>query len=90
MFDYNSPTVVEDLRKAADQVNGQKERGRDTGPLYPYIIDCIGSLEGALIPITNLATKGTIVASLLPVIITHSSEPGREAEKRHLQHSAER
>lgn len=58
-FDYTNQDVVEQiLRKEAD---------------IPYIIDCIGSLEGTLRPLSQIAGKGSKVAVMLPVITTHAS-----------------
>lgn len=34
-----------------------------------YILDCIGSLHGSIVPITKIARAGSTVAVLLPVII---------------------
>lgn len=58
-FDYTQQDVVEQiLMKEAD---------------IPYIIDCIGSLEGTLTPLSKIAGKGSKVAVMLPVITTHAS-----------------
>lgn len=58
-FDYTNQDVVEQiLGKEAD---------------IPYIIDCIGSLEGTLAPLSKIAVTGSKVAVMLPVITTHSS-----------------
>lgn len=58
-FDYTNQDVVEQiLRVEAD---------------IPYIIDCIGSLEGTLTPLSKIAGKGSKVAVMLPVITTHAS-----------------
>lgn len=39
----------------------------------PYVIDCIGSAEGTLAPLSRIARRGTRVAVMLPVITTHAS-----------------
>lgn len=57
-FDYNSEDAVKSL---------------SSGPHIPYIIDCIGSLEGTLTPLSKIAGKGTKVAVMLPVIVSHAS-----------------
>lgn len=58
-FDYTNQDVVEQiLRVEAD---------------IPYIVDCIGSLEGTLTPLSKVAGMGSKVAVMLPVITTHAS-----------------
>ncbi|KAJ4397144.1 hypothetical protein N0V93_001368 [Gnomoniopsis smithogilvyi] len=58
-FDYTQQDVVQQiLSKEAD---------------IPYIIDCIGSLEGTLTPLSKIAGHGSKVAVMLPVIVTHAS-----------------
>lgn len=58
-FDYAHQDIVEQiLSKEAD---------------IPYIIDCIGSLQGTLMPLSKIASKGSKVAVMLPVITTHAS-----------------
>lgn len=42
--------------------------------LPTHIIDCIGSVQGTLIPLTRLAASGTIVAVMLPVIVRDASD----------------
>lgn len=59
-FDYTNQDVVEQiLRKEAH---------------IPYIVDCIGSLEGTLRPLSQIAGMGSKVAVMLPVITTHASD----------------
>ncbi|KAJ9130611.1 Zinc-binding dehydrogenase [Coniochaeta hoffmannii] len=66
-FDYMDEDVVEQvLRHVGDAQDGQ--------PLVPYVVDCIGSLEGTLKKIAKLAERGTTVAVMLPVIVKHASE----------------
>ncbi|KAK4218797.1 chaperonin 10-like protein [Rhypophila decipiens] len=42
-------------------------------PRIPLIVDCIGSREGTLRPLTRIAERGSKVAIMLPVINIHSS-----------------
>lgn len=60
-FDYTREGVVEQILEI-EEAGG-----------IPYIIDCIGSLEGSLTPLTEIAGKGSKVAVMLPVIATHAS-----------------
>ncbi|ROV99968.1 hypothetical protein VMCG_06277 [Cytospora schulzeri] len=64
-FDYRQNDVVE---KILVHVSSSTP-----GPRLPYIIDCIGSLEGTLVPLSKVAEKGTKVAIMLPVIMSHAS-----------------
>lgn len=68
-FDYTQEDVVQQiLSKEAD---------------IPYIVDCIGSLEGTLTPLSKIAGNGSKVAVMLPVITMHASstqEPGYEMD----------
>ncbi|KAI0138621.1 GroES-like protein [Hypoxylon sp. NC0597] len=64
-FDYRSPTVVEDLLKTYKQGDA---------PAFPMIIDCIGSQVGSIDKIAKIATRGTTVAIMLPVIVKHATE----------------
>lgn len=59
VFDYTKPGAVEDINNAA--------------PYIPYIVDCIGSVQGTLKPLTKIAKKDTKVAVMLPVIVQHAS-----------------
>ncbi|KAF2659117.1 GroES-like protein [Lophiostoma macrostomum CBS 122681] len=63
-FDYNDTDVVEQLLNFAKK----QERG------IPYILDCIGSQNGSVRPISKIASRGAKVAILLPVIVKDSSE----------------
>ncbi|CCF44427.1 zinc-binding dehydrogenase [Colletotrichum higginsianum] len=40
----------------------------------PFVLDCIGSVEGTLRPLTKISCKGTKVAVMLPVIVRDSTE----------------
>ncbi|KAJ8120315.1 hypothetical protein ONZ43_g2945 [Nemania bipapillata] len=59
VYDYRSPTVIDDLLKGAQGGGG----GGGEGPAFPLIVDCIGSLEGTLAPISKVAQSGSTVAS---------------------------
>ncbi|KAF2103925.1 GroES-like protein [Rhizodiscina lignyota] len=66
VFDYNDPGVIETIVHA----RGDKA--------IPYIIDSIGSLDGSIRPLSKIATKGSKVAVMLPVVVrdaTASLEP---------------
>lgn len=65
--DYNDPGVVDEILALADEMNGDKR------PRIPLILDCIGSREGTLRPLTRIAERGATVAIMLPVINIHSS-----------------
>lgn len=39
----------------------------------PFILDCIGSLEGSLAPLKRIARRGDRVAVMLPVIVRDAS-----------------
>ncbi|RWA14225.1 hypothetical protein EKO27_g868 [Xylaria grammica] len=64
LYDYRSPSVVEDLLRSA--------QGSEA-PVFPLIVDCIGSQERTLGPITRIAQSGSTVAVMLPVIVKHAS-----------------
>ncbi|KAK3936489.1 chaperonin 10-like protein [Diplogelasinospora grovesii] len=73
-FDYSHPQVASQI---IEHVTTTKTS--DNGCLIPFMIDCIGSREGSLRPLTKLAEKGTKVAVMLPVINIHASHD-REPE----------
>lgn len=56
LVDYKNADVVEQIWKTA---NGTVD----------FVVDCIGSLEGSVRPISKLAKEGAIVAIMLPVIL---------------------
>lgn len=58
VYDYNNEDSVKSL---------------SSGPYIPYIIDCIGSLEGTLTPLSKIAEKDTKLAVMLPVVVSHAS-----------------
>ncbi|KAI1198993.1 GroES-like protein [Nemania serpens] len=66
VYDYRSASVVEDLLGGGG--------GGGEGPAFPLIIDCIGSRDGSLTPISKLAQAGSTVAVMLPVIVRHAAK----------------
>lgn len=64
-FDYGQRDVV-------DQISAHASSSTSS-PRIPFIIDCIGSLEGTLVPLSKVAEKGAKVAIMLPVIMSHAS-----------------
>lgn len=67
VFDYKDHKVVELLSDAAKKIRG------DAKPAIPMVIDCIGSQEGSLKAIAQVAQRGTRVAIMLPVILKYAS-----------------
>ncbi|KAJ4008127.1 hypothetical protein NW752_010007 [Fusarium irregulare] len=73
-FDYRKTDVVEQI------LNSMENKPE---PKLPYIIDCIGSLNGTLKPLTRIAQPGSTVAVMLPVILkdaTVEEEPEYEMD----------
>lgn len=68
VFSYRDQNVTQALLDAGAKIQG------DAKPAFPMIIDCIGSLEGSLEPISKVAQSGATVAVMLPVILIHASE----------------
>ncbi|EHK50389.1 uncharacterized protein TrAtP1_007475 [Trichoderma atroviride] len=66
-FDYNDSNVVEQILSFAGTIS-------DAEPRIPYILDCIGSLESTLRPLTKIAEPGAKVAVMLPVINVHATK----------------
>ncbi|KAG0276263.1 hypothetical protein BGZ96_003394 [Linnemannia gamsii] len=64
-FDYRKPNVVNNI---LDYLQDAEE------PKVPYILDCIGSLNGTLEPLAKIAQRGSRVAVMLPVIVKDASE----------------
>ncbi|KAI1085520.1 GroES-like protein [Whalleya microplaca] len=64
-FDYRSSTVVQDLLKLGHE---------EGAPVFPLIVDCIGSQSGSVTPISKIAQNGSTVAVMLPVILKHATE----------------
>lgn len=67
--DYNDRGVVEEILALADGI----KKSDEGEPRIPLILDCIGSREGSLRPLTKIAERGSKVAIMLPVINVHSS-----------------
>ena len=61
MVDYNAPDYAEEI---LEKLGGKVD----------VVLDCIGSLEGSVRPISTIAEKRTIVAILLPVIVRDATE----------------
>ncbi|KAK4035152.1 chaperonin 10-like protein [Parachaetomium inaequale] len=74
-FDYRGENVVGEILGYLDKVEVEGG-GRSR---VPYIVDCIGSLEGTLRPLSKIAEKGSKVAVMLPVINVHAGQD-REPE----------
>ncbi|KAK4230742.1 chaperonin 10-like protein [Podospora fimiseda] len=70
-FDYNKTKVTEEILEYVERT--RKEVGAD-GPKVPFILDCIGSTEGTLRPLTKIAENGSKVAVMLPVINVHATD----------------
>ncbi|KAH6627906.1 hypothetical protein F5144DRAFT_288364 [Chaetomium tenue] len=69
-FDYREGDVAREIAQYLD-LQGPAGEGR---PRVPYIVDCIGSREGTLRPLTKIAESGSRVAVMLPVINVHAGE----------------
>ncbi len=65
-FDYTKASAVDDIKRYIQEQDGE-------GAMVPYILDCIGSLQGTLAPLTRIATRGSVVAVMLPVIVKDAS-----------------
>ncbi|KAM5373408.1 hypothetical protein ACJZ2D_007003 [Fusarium nematophilum] len=73
-FDYRRDDVVD---RILDYTSDRAE------PRVPYILDCIGSLEGTLKPLSKIAQRSSRVAVMLPVILrdaTEEAEPEYEMD----------
>ncbi|KAK7756224.1 hypothetical protein SLS62_001817 [Diatrype stigma] len=74
VYDYRSPTVVEDILAAAHPLKSDDDEGdRDAKPAIPLIVDCIGSVSGTLRHLVRIARPGSVVAVMLPVILKHAT-----------------
>jgi NADPH:quinone reductase-like Zn-dependent oxidoreductase len=62
VFDYNDADVVEKIHQAGNAHE------------IPLILDCIGSKNGSIAPISKIAKSGSKVAILLPVVVRDSTE----------------
>lgn len=71
-FDYREPGVVERILDYVDR-EAERSKKRD-GPEVPFIVDCIGSREGTLRPLSRIAERGAKVAVMMPVINVHAGE----------------
>ena len=67
VFDYRDSGAVEAIVGAAST-------GKTKTPAVPFILDCIGSKDGSLAPITKIAQEGAKVAVLLPVIVVDATD----------------
>jgi len=65
-FDYNDVDISSTILDAATKSSSE--------PAIPFILDCIGSQDGSIAPISKVAHRGSKVAILLPVIVKDSSE----------------
>ncbi|KAK7960496.1 hypothetical protein PG988_011710 [Apiospora saccharicola] len=75
-FDYRDPDVAEKVLSAASEMHRRKSGAKESQTnTIPFIIDCIGSRDGSLRPILEreMAQRGSVVAVMLPVILTHAS-----------------
>jgi threonine dehydrogenase-like Zn-dependent dehydrogenase len=70
-FDYGRADVVEDILGYLDGLKGVDAAA---GPKVPFILDCIGSKEGTLRPLSKIAESGAKVAVMLPVINVHADK----------------
>ncbi|KAK0671416.1 chaperonin 10-like protein [Cercophora samala] len=69
-FDYRNPGVVGEIGRYLDREGG-------AGPRIPYFVDCIGSRDGTLKPLSEIAERGSKVAVMLPVIEVNAAEGRR-------------
>ncbi|PSR92243.1 chaperonin 10-like protein [Coniella lustricola] len=59
LFDYGQVDVIAQIKERYEHI--------------PYFIDCIGSVQGTLTPLSKIAGSGSVVAVMLPVIVAHAS-----------------
>lgn len=67
-FDYRDSGVEKEITEAVSS------GGQNSGPSIAYILDCIGNLQGSVLPISKLAQKGAKVAILLPIVIRDATD----------------
>ncbi|KAK4649177.1 uncharacterized protein QC761_116670 [Podospora bellae-mahoneyi] len=82
-FDYRSSGVVGEIGRYLD-----REGGQGAGPRIPYFVDCIGSRDGTLKPLSKIAERGSKVAVMLPVIEVPAAEGRRPvfaADEKHVE-----
>ncbi|KAK0628475.1 chaperonin 10-like protein [Bombardia bombarda] len=84
-FDYTRPDVVEQIVAYATQESSKGSDGKR--PKIPFVIDCIGSINGTLRPLTKIAERGTRIAVMLPVIKKHMSKDGLPETHGYLQNT---
>lgn len=65
VFDYSDPDVTKAILASST---------RSIEPAIPFILDCIGSQKGSVLPVARIAQRGSKVAVLLPVIISDATE----------------
>lgn len=69
-FDYQRPEgVVEEITAYVDGLEARADGAR-----LPFIVDCIGSRDGSLRPLSRIAERGSKVAVMLPVINVHAGK----------------
>lgn len=68
-FDYRDDDIVGKILQQASASGYTKSTAR-----IPFVIDCIGSKNGSLEPITKLVEAGSTVAAMLPVILRAATE----------------
>lgn len=81
VFDYTKPGVIPEILSYAEE--SHQVSGSSSSPKIPYIVDCIGSVEGTLKPLSKIAERDSRVAVMLPVIIkdaTDDEEPEYEMD----------
>ncbi|KAK8076083.1 hypothetical protein PG994_003355 [Apiospora phragmitis] len=73
-FDYRDADVAEKVLAAASEMAQHGNGGKGGSAVVPFIIDCIGSRNGSLGPILTkkIAQPSSVVAVMLPVILTHA------------------
>lgn len=69
-FDYNEPDVTEQILQYASPLTTDPNAGTAS---IPFILDCIGSSTGSVLPLSRIAQSGSKVAILLPIILTPST-----------------
>ncbi|KAK4199571.1 chaperonin 10-like protein [Triangularia verruculosa] len=76
-FDYRNSRVLEEIERYLDKEDGSRQGGPIVGARIPYFVDCIGSRDGTLRPLSEIAERGSKVAVMLPVINVHAAEGRR-------------
>lgn len=61
VFDYRIPQISNELLLASNND-------------IPFVLDCIGSKYGSVVPISKIVKKGAKVAILLPVVVKDATE----------------